>query len=514
MFKRLLFVLLFCGAHVCANATIVTNDIWGAKKTFNTDFSVSENVTVAPNDVYLSQSVNIYNQGLIKTNIHVCDRCHVYVQNSGVIDSEFVLGTDAKMFQVVNTKQDLNAINTNADYVVLVTSDDVLSLSDVVNMAGTAQGLVVENTKLNVDSVPDNKSLPIDIGDNVVLVVNDTTELDGVVLLDNVQGGWSVRFEEQNSDPMYSVTGAINNGRLSINRMRETNYAIVLENDKRGMFLNELREQGGAEKLFSHLDSAPDMKALDDIMMQSARFNLDVLLQPVQTMYAFDMLRYDFASVLSGADAYAITADDYFIYGLNLKHNMKLSDGVSIGVGVRVGQMEYKSDLDDFSALNYGLNLNMKYKFLSDAFVRTDVVAMMSDFDIGLVSYDNNVISNPRALSGYWLTDIGYKFDLSDSFYLTPYVGCVVDYYNLEDIVQSDAVGRVGMDMGYTFEFSGIRYNYDARIGLNNFSDIVASGRIGVWSDIDSFGGDVTVSVISMTDVVSYGVSANLKFAF
>ena len=176
--------------------------------------------------------------------------------------------------------------------------------------------------------------------------------------------------------------------------------------------------------------------------------------------------------------------------------------------------MGISKDLDDFSALNYGLNLNMKYKFLSDAFVRTDVVAMMSDFDIGLVSYDNNVISNPRALSGYWLTDIGYKFDLSDSFYLTPYVGCVVDYYNLEDIVQSDAVGRVGMDMGYTFEFSGIRYNYDARIGLNNFSDIVASGRIGVWSDIDSFGGDVTVSVISMTDVVSYGVSANLKFAF
>lgn len=496
------------------DASVVSNDIWGSQKTFYNDFFVEKDITVAPTDLYLAQSMFVQNSGLIRTNIHVCDRCEVYVQNSGVIDSNFILGQDVNLYQVVFGQQDLNDIGTTEPYTVLVDSDDVLTLSDLISVSGDAKRVFIENTKINIDSVPDNRSVLVDIGDNVIFLIDDATDFQNDVLLDNVSGGWSVRFEENNSDPMFSVAGQIDNGRLSIKRVRETDYAVVFDGADCGDFLNNLRIYGGGEKLFLYLDNAMDMNELNNIMSRSVRFNSDVLLQPVQTLYAFDMLKYDFLVGGSGADLFGVMSEDFLMYGLNLKYVNNISDDFLVGVGARFGKIEYGSDLDDFGGLMYGLDLNLKYKFYDNAFVRTDIMAAKSDFDVNMVFYNNKIISEPSVLSGYVLTDFGYKFDLSDSFYLTPYLGVVADYYKLSTVSDFNMYMRLGTDFGYTFEFLGVRYNYDARISVNDFSDVMLSAHVGAWSDIDALGGDITLSAVSISDTISYALSINLRLMF
>ncbi|MEE1111209.1 MAG: hypothetical protein UIH99_03270, partial [Alphaproteobacteria bacterium] len=101
MLNRLLAFVLCLFITMSVDASVVSNDIWGSQKTFYNDFFVEKDITVAPTDLYLAQSMFVQNSGLIRTNIHVCDRCEVYVQNSGVIDSNFILGQDVNLYQVV-----------------------------------------------------------------------------------------------------------------------------------------------------------------------------------------------------------------------------------------------------------------------------------------------------------------------------------------------------------------------------------------------------------------------------
>jgi hypothetical protein len=478
------------------------------------DTLVLENAVVQSDNLYVDAKMTLENRGLIQTNIIVDYGRELRLKNSGTINADFVLESGATLIHEVTNAQELQYIDfDNTKHIMNVESSDVLSLSGVLNVGQSASKINFQNTRINIDAKPIKTDTYVQINGNVVFVLGNSDGIYEDVFLDDVRGGAMVRFESLNINPLFADYGYIKNNKLYVGRMRETDYGKVFDNDL-GHFLNSARESGKNASLFSALDTAMNMGELNHIMNSSVLFNRDILFQPLRIVNALDSADVDFETGDVTGGLFGIKSDNFYMYGLNVRFNSGVSEKLRIHAGVRVGTMDYLSDFDIFGGGIYTLNLGAKYLINTDSFVRLNSIFNCMHTDIDSVFYDGAEIDKPRAVSGYINTDVGHNFVLGNGLVLSPFMGIVGERYSVDNYSESDIGMRAGTDVKFETELSGIKYIYATRVIIDTNSYFAAAGSIGVWSDMDALGADVSATVTNSQDVISYKLSIDGKISF
>lgn len=503
-----------CLPDLCAETLLF--DIGGTNKTLSNDTIIADGVNVKPNLLTITNSIVITNNGnLVPDTVNVYDGCDVYVENYGVVNTVFNLGNDAHLFQIISDKDGMKTAYFGADYTMIVKSNDVLSLADVVDLTDTASNIVFENITLSLDKVPNNTNGKITFGENVKLIITDNPDIRNKVLLNNISGNAFVRFINNESDVLFSDVGYLVNGVLYVERARQTDYTLIFKDDNTGIFLNQLRNSSGHNNFLYLLDNANNLTEITNLMNRSVLFNIDKLITPLQIVntqgFTDNVLETDFSV---GASVYGMKSDDFYVYGADINLVDLVGYGIGFNVGLNVGQITYSSDIDKYNSVFYGLDLGIKYTFDNDLFVHSKMRYGMADFDISAILYDNNIIENPTAYFGLVTLDVGRKFNIGDSLYLSSVVGMKSQFYKMENFSLSEHAVRIGIGTGYNYELSGMKYNYDIYAFADTDSAFTVMGKIGFTSPLDRIGANIGLSVTNMLDIVTYKAEFDISITF
>lgn len=517
MLKRFLFLFVFfqiaCGQSFAQNVFDV--DYVGPGREFYNDVIIKDNVLFAPSAIYAMGEIVLENHGVLQTDVFVRDMCTLRVENSGIVDSRFLLGDDSKIIQIISEENTLNHIDFGADYTVQIRSSDSLGLADVVDTVYDANKIVIENSVLNLNRMPDKADVNVEFGENVVLVIDGKYDYCNEPLLENVSGGYAVRFLSENQDVMYSDFGYITDGKLFVERVRETDYEKIFDNDT-GVFLNNLRLEKPDSLLLKKMDSATRFDELTDIMNMSVLFNPDVLLRPLKTINAYDMMGKRVSENGAGVFGEMMFSDDFDLQGAGVNAKLSVFDSVSLSIGGRIGKIEYSSEYDEFDADVYTVWGGANYDVLDWLFVRANAAYSVAKYDVKSAVYDGVIISNPRSEFGFVSMDVGGKYAFDDGVHVSGIVGGAYEFYSVldTDCDATDVIVRTGADVGYKFSMMGISYDYSVRGMIYANGVKTASGRVDVWSELDGMGGFIDLGVLYNDDVLSYTMSANISLAF
>lgn len=517
MYKILSFLLsVLCVGIV--HAQDINSEVIGTYDVLFEDVYVNQDgkffVTKAFVDVDYGNSLKIENHGLFQPGeLEICAGCDVIFENYNFIDVETVVLNDgAQIFQTVSNIDNMIAMNLGTNYTTVVHGDMGLSLADVVDLSDDSNVIVLNNVTLNINKVPLNKSKHVVIGDNVTLVIGDLIDGGGVTVLDDVTNSASVRFVSDSNDVMFVNVGAVRDGKLYVERVRETDYVVIFDNDM-GKFINALRYDAKNDNLMYALDSATDKDSLFSIMDNSVLFNPDVLVRPLQIINTINVqaLNIGFENNVN-ANVFGIMSDDFYLYGADVNLVNVIKDKFKINIGVNISHMDYASSLDSFSGDIYGVNFGAGYLFENNMFVNLNTGLSFAEFNIPYVWYDD-LINKPNASFGYVVTDAGYRFK-ADSFSIVPFAGFVTQFYDLAGYKYSEYMGHVGVDSEYRYVVSDLEYVYGVSVVADTDCTLGVSGKIGFMSPMDMIGGNIALSIISTYDSLSYKASVNAKLLF
>ena len=492
-------------SFACAHAAV---------KTLTSNWVVDSGTRVDMDAVYVDESLEIENNGVLDSDIYVCDRCSLYVKNTGVINSRFYLGNKAKIIHVISDVTNLKKVNFGSDYTVLVESENAIAGRDVMDVAAGANKIVLRNSVLDLSGENYAVMPDVELQGVVKLIVDNIDSSKDVLLLRNVSGAGTVVVADADSNPMFSRTLYYNGADLYLASNRETDYKDIL-GPQEGDLLDDLNGTNSDNPLFDKIESAQNKEELNKVLNKSALFNQDIV---------FDMLRIvnmlDATSVYSGNNtsfglvSYGVLSEDFYLYGIGLNLSGALNDNLNVNLGLRIAKMDYKDSFNDFSGDLYGANITLNYLADSGMFVRAMMSANMTNVGIDTVVYDGDVINKPRVFSGFVVSDVGYKFILNDSFYIAPFVGAYADLYKVENTKETNLFTRIGFGAGYNFDALGIHYDYNARFVVNGTDGFGINLQVGAWSEMDAIGADVNLTAAYVVDVLSYGAMANIKLLF
>ncbi len=492
-------------------------DVTGGSYEINNDVFIPDSVNVTSVELVVTESVYVKNNGNIDASkISVCPRCKIYIENNGVINSDFVLGDDAQIIQVVSGLNNMSVVNFGTDYTVTVqNTDETLSLADVVDFASKATKVRLENVRLEIDRIPKNKSKVVELGTNVVFVIKDVTDIYDATILENVIfNGNGARFESSVAeDAMYSNVGHLNiDGTLVIEHVRETEYEEIVGGDK-GDFIESVLADN--DKLKDKLDSSQGIKDFNSILSKTALFNSDVLYNILRVITVMDTVDFNSNTQSGiGASVFGILADNFYVRGADINAISVIKDNFNLSLSLKAGQILYSSDLEDFDGYFYGLNLSGNYGFKNDLFLRVGFGVMNTVFDIDKVWYNNKIIKEPDALSGYLVADFGKRFVLGDSFFVSPFVGVVSELYDVAGNSYSEYNGRIGVSADYKYAISDLEYRYGVSTTVDTNGFISLAGDVGFVLPLDMISGNLKLTVVRMLDTFSYKASVDAKLLF
>ena len=504
-YMRWLFVLLMFIVPKMVDAKFAVTDVYGGDLIYAENIVVESSVKIHPDNIYVKRTINIENNGEIKSNIYLGKNCDLYIRNRGVIDARFYMDKGANLYQVISDACDVNNIGANKSFTAIIDSNDMLKLSDLIGAVGDATKVVFNDSFVDLD-VNDVLS-DIEINGNLKLRIDDLGGRYGNAIFKNVSGNGTVQIVSDDTDELYSNVVYMDDDDLYLKRIRETDYLKILKNDS-GVFLNELRRINPDDDLLIALDRSESMSELLGIMRRSVRFNSDILMHPMRVINWFDVTGVNSDAMGFVVSPEVILSDDFVVNSLSVGFNVFRDGMYSALINIRSGVVEYGSDIDEFMQRFVGGNINLRYWF-DDIFVRLAGGIDVSKYDVGNVFYENKILNNPDAVSMYSQIEFGHEYNFNDSFYLVSNVGVFAWMYNIDDVSKDFANINVGIGAGYTFDMLGIHYDYSANIKVSTDNETTASLRAAFWSDMDAAGADFQISATSMFDVISYKLSLN-----
>ena len=492
---------------------------------FNTEYACaanyiySENVSVSKYDVIddanisVSESIVFENYGTINGNIRVCDACRIDIVNAGTMNVNVVLGANSRIVQIISGADSLKPINTNVDFDVLVNTNTVLNLSELMNVASGADKIILKNSAIRINGTEFKNNPPIEVLDEVKFIVDiDETSNDALVLR-NIYGSGFVTVMSASTDSMYVNSGYMKDGNLYVSRQRENDYDKVFDAGL-GVVLDDMRNSADSDGLFGALDNADSLEAINDILDSSVRFTPDILYEQIKVLTVFD--RYDFNMDIAdaGLKTKFILSDNFYAYGLMGRVKLWNSDSFDLNVGFDVTRMEYLSDLDEFAAMIYSLDFMMRYFVNENIFINSKLGAGYVQTDIDKVYYMGKLSERPDSIYGFMTFDVAYKYDVNKSIYVAPFVGVMADLMRIEEGNYFDVAERVGFVLGGAADVLGIKYAYDIRAAIDTDINPYVGIDVSALSDVDGIGGTLGLAAHHMYDVMSYEFTAKLNFIF
>jgi hypothetical protein len=485
------------------------DDVYSGNVFIDSDFVVGAGAVFKPDALYISNSVNILNNGLFDTDIYLCDGCDVYIRNKG--DFTASMNGGGRAYQLVVGRDDMNPIDIASEYFLLVQGGNHLLLDDIYGVAGTADKIIIRDSVIDLSAIDAPKNYVLELDGSIVLYQGGLVDIFSGPVLHNVTGDADIVLVTDIKNPLFVNVAYIDDDALYVRQVRETDYVKVLGTGI-GDYLNDVRVEGSGDKLLGMLDSVTDMHALYDVMGMSARLNPDKLLESVRIIGAMDDFSMFFQSG-GGVQASVITSNDFDAYDFSGVIGLKIGD-VKFGVGARFGELYYLSDVDEFDGLYYGINLYADYVLHGDMFVRGLVGVNNFEFDIGDVFYRNQRINNPNVLLGNMLVDYGIKYRVWDHINVTPFVGVDMNFYRLGNICDFDFGMRTGIGVGYAYQMHAINYDYKMNVVLNTLGESGVQFDASFWSVYDNAGGNIGASILRAMGVTTYELTVGARIYF
>ncbi len=504
------------GLFVVGNAECVqylSEDVYGGSVSCETDMVIVNGTVFMPGRLEVLKSINIENNGRVETYINVCDRCDVFVKNSGDFSASVNLGNAARLYQVIDSPDSLNAVDVNTDYSVVVDNVNGIALHDVFDVTRGANQFYINDSIINLNGITDTVDENVALNGCIKFVRDSLDDFYNIALFSNVSGDAQISFETDDNDVMFVNVGRVVDGKLFVMRERETDYLKIMNNSS-GRFLNNLRLSNPDDALLIHADAAENISQLNDVLNMSARFNPDILLSVLRIVRGFDFGYMGTENKLMLRPNY-ISSDDFYAYGFSADVLTNLYDRFAVWFDAYMYTIDWTSDLDDFSAWGYGFDFGARYLFENNIYIESEIGIARFDFNIDAVLYDGVILENPSILNTEFYIETGYKYNLLGSAYILPFVAGDLNVYKFaEGKTCVEVQPHVGVGTEYQTEILGINYNLGLWADVNSDFAVTVSGRAGFWSKYDAAGADINLSVTNMLNAISYQVSigANVWF--
>ena len=144
------------------------------------DVLISSDAYVSNETWYITDSVEIENNGVIKNDIYVCNMCDVYVKNTGVISANFYLGQGAKIIQVISNTDDITHVDFGGVYSVKIDDADGVALDSVAKIAYGADKIVI------IHNHPSGNPYPSDSDIKLTKRFFEAGKLFGIEVIDHI----------------------------------------------------------------------------------------------------------------------------------------------------------------------------------------------------------------------------------------------------------------------------------------------------------------------------------------
>ena len=496
-------------------------DVYGATFT-NGDYVVNEDVTIhhgaafEAHNLKISDSLRIINDGEISGGVDVCAGCTMELQNSGVFDADVLLQSGAHLVQVITENDEITDIGMSSGFEIVVRDGIGISLNQLKSLLINADSVDFENTRFDAGNMSGYSAInDVSLAGDLIIQFDDVSE-SPLLLFADATGDGVVHVASNALDNLHAFQTYWSDNDVFVRIVRTTDYARILNNNM-GVFLNDLRKSGRDDKLLMKLDSAKSMSGINHILNRSVRTNPIKLMQPVSVMESYESLEIMHIDneAVGGVKPFAIYSSDVFIYGIRPSVSFNVSDDLHMKLSGYVADINRADGLNEYTGVAFGLGANAQYDMDDNNFVRAHIGANKTFFDIAPVFDGTRTVRNPGGYMVDFDTEYGHIFDIGHGYKLSPFAGIGTEYVTVAGLDDTSIYGVSGTDVGYEYEFGGLRYGYSGRVLARTDGLIGIGGNFSVWSGFDAAGADVHIAVIR-DDVfgVSCAVSLNGRFMF
>jgi len=455
------------------------------------------------------------NYGVINGDLNT-NGYNLRIRNSGRMDGNILACPDRIcVHQIISSLDELTKLNiTNGNFEV-----DVQNVLEGVNLK-TLQNLmaaryVFDNSVVIIDDFSwwQHWDADVEWNSGKLYITNSYTVNSGDVIK-NVSREDIVEVKFLDEDKLHKPLWDLSDAGMVLYVVRETDYEKIFS-DNRGVMLANIRRRNPNDKLLKAMDAANNMHELRRVMRSSARFNSDILMQPINVINNFALLEF-----LSGENYNTfgikptyIISDDLNDYGGQLYVNAAINDDWRVGLGLNINKFNYENNVNEFAGLAYGANINANAKF-GDFTLAGQVGFNLIKFDIDYVYVDNKIQSKPGGYSLYGGIDGLYNYKIINDLCLTPFVGGVFQKYNVLNFSDNDVNLRAGVGAKYGFSVDSIKYEYGAFGGVISDGNVFGNLKIGFASLPDRAGVTIDVGVYKNNDILNYRASIDAKVMF
>ncbi len=518
--KPLAYVLLVLAfalpSVVCASVEFADDIIAFGNYTISDDIIVSNGIMLEAHNLVINDSLRITNFGEIHGGIEICANCVLELQNSGVFDADVTTNPGSKFIQVISSDSTATHLGLDGGYDVRVQNANGLTFSLFADATRNADAIEFNNAEFNAGRVSEFSAMSgVTLYGNNTLIFDDMPTGD-VLLFSDISGTGAVYAVSRTLDKLHVLQTFVADDDVYVRIVRSTDYARIFNNDM-GCFLNELRANGADEKLFAKLDSVPTMDEINKILSQSVRTNPIKLLQPIKLFYrqkTLDLMHIDDFTKF-GVEPLVMYSSDSIIGGVRPNLRFDIFDSLHLELSGYVLNLDYSDDINEYRGSSYGFGVNGQFDLSNVDFLRLYAMAARSYFNVGPVFDNGRVISNPDGTNAIVSGEYAHRFQMAGAYFASPFVMLGAEYMNVANSNDVQFFGGGGADIGYEYEFDGLRYNYALRGVAQSDGTVGVGVNVSAWSNIDAAGANVHIGVIRDDDFgVSYVLSINSMFQF
>lgn len=475
----------------------------------------------APTDgsIEMNDVVYLHNNGTINGVINTNGN-NLMVYNT--VDNATINVTgDGNVVQVISADNEFTHLSIGgADFGVSIEGVSNVNFSDIQGM--NANSFVITDSSVVIGNFNDwQNSLDknISLEGNVCLIINDADTVNSGVVITHTVSNDTINVIIPNLDKMYKTELRVLNGGIGLYIVRETDYSVIFEDsedaeEKRNSALEQIRQNHPDDKLLRALDKARDIDEINRLKNLSYRFNHGILLRPVKMLSKFSLVNFFKRENVSGIgiEPYYVMSDTTDAVGLHVYSGYKF-DNLYFDAGLNFGKFDYSDDLNEFSGMFYGFDINSKQIF-DKLWLGESFELSLTSFKADYISDDGDIKKNPMALSWYGDIAVGYDFDMKHDIVISPVVGLTYQSYKVADVSDTDFYLHGGADAKYFFVVDGIRYEYSVSGAVGTNGDLFANFGIGFVSVTDNFGVSLNAGILKDDFDWYYKFSLNAKMLF
>jgi hypothetical protein len=395
-----------------------------------------------------------------------------------------------------------------------ITNESDIDFNTIRNMDGTKY--IISNSSIVINNFSDWQNWdehPMTFDPIVVLYIDD---LDISMSGEKVNHLKSVDKENvtiQDTNRLYRTRLDSEESSVYLYLVRETNYEKVF-NNSRGIFLEGIRSNNPNDKMLLAMDRATNMNEINSIMNSSYHFSPIILMNPIKTINRSRLLDLfeDIKHTGTGANFDYIFSDKINNFGTRFYMDNKYED-LYFRIGINLNSFSYSDDFNEFTGLNYGLDIHAK-QYVDDFWFDGLVGLGRTNFKTDNIYVNDNISNNPKGMSEYLRLNVGYDYTKISEFVISPFTGFMLQRYEVMNFNDTDLNLYTGITAKYNYSMDGIKYGYSANVATDEKANWNIGFNVGFLSVVDKVGASISINAFKDEFAVNYKLSLNAKIQF